>query len=462
MKLRSSLPDCPWYFALPCALGGLALLTAILFGARFLELGSPAARAAAALLLVLAAALALALLRREGCPGMTLLLLLLPVAAALYLRLLCLDYQSQDYVSFLSRWAAFFRDNGGFSAIKLPVGDYNVPYLYFLAAISCLPIPDLYLIKLFSILFDVLLAWSGLRLSRQLCREGSAAPLVCFVLLLLLPTVALNGAYWGQCDSLYTSLALLAFSCALEGRPKTSVLLLAAAFSFKLQTIFLLPLWCALWFTGRVKLRHLLLFPAGCAALILPALALGKPLGDILGVYLNQMGEYSASLSLNAPSVFSFLPYGAPVNTALAARLGIAAAFLLVLALLGLLFRRRGQTSSGLLLAAAVVMAAGVPFLLPYMHDRYFMLAGAVSLVWACTDWRLFPIPLLTELSSLSCYSTCLRLRYTLPIRLGGQTFVMAFEALLMLAALAGSLAVLLRRWKAAAAAPGISGGKTC
>ena len=42
---------------------------------------------------------------------------------------------------------------GGFAAVKLPIGNYNAPYLYFLAAISYLPIPDLYLIKLFSILF---------------------------------------------------------------------------------------------------------------------------------------------------------------------------------------------------------------------------------------------------------------------------------------------------------------------
>lgn len=448
MRLRSSPPDCPWYLALPCALAGLTLLIFIALGTQFLELGPVAARAATALLLLLAALLSLALLRREGCPGSTLLLLLLPIAAAFYLRLLCLDHQTHDYNTFLATWAAFFRDNGGFSALKQPVGDYNVPYLYFLAAISYLPVPDLYLIKLFSILFDVLLAWGGLRLTRRFCREDSPAPLVCFALLLFLPTVLLNGACWGQCDSLYASLVLLALCSALENRPKTSVLLLAVAFSFKLQTVFLIPLWCAFWFSGRVKFRHLLLFPAGYLVTILPALALGKPLGDILGVYLNQMGEYSSRLSLNAPSVFSFLPSGSQVNMTLAARLGIAAAFLLVFALLGLLFWRRKQVTSELLLATAAVLAIGVPFLLPYMHDRYFILADVVTLVWACTDRRRLPIALLAELSSLSCYSTYLRLRYTLPFSWNGQYFPMAFEALLMLAALIWSLTVWVRRWR--------------
>lgn len=448
MRLRPSLPGCPWYLGLPCALAGLSLLVFIIFGTQSLELGSAAARAVAALLLILAAVLALALLRCEGCPDMTLLLLLLPIAAALYLRLFCLDYQTLDYQTFLTKWVAFFRDNGGFSAIKLPVGDYNVPYLYFLAAISYLPVPDLYLIKLFSILFDVLLAWGGLRLTRRFCREDSPAPLICFTLLLFLPTVFLNGAYWGQCDSLYTSLVLLALSAALENRPRASVLLLAAAFSFKLQTVFLIPLWCVFWFTGWVKFRHLLLFPVGYLATILPALTLGKPLSDILSIYLNQMGEYSSYLTLNAPSVFSFLPYDSQVNITLASRLGIAAAFLLVFALLGLLFWRRKQVTPDLLLTTAAVLTIGVPFLLPYMHGRYFMLAGSVTLVWACANWRRFPIALLAEASSLSCYSTYFRLRYTLPFDWNGRYYTMAFEALLMLAALLWSLTLWIKQWR--------------
>ncbi len=449
MPRRAALPDCPRSFALPCALAGLALLILTAVGAQSLESGTSAARAAVGLTLLLAAALAVCLLRREGCPCMTILLLLLPIAAALYLRLLLLDWQTHDYQTFLAQWTVFFRDNGGFSALKYSVGDYNVPYLYFLAAISYLPVPDLYLIKLFSILCDVLLAWGGLRLSRQFCRPGSPAPLVCFTLLLLLPTVMLNSACWAQCDSLYTALLLLALSAALEGKPGASVLLLALAFSFKLQTVFLIPLWCVFWFTGRVKFRHLLLFPAGGVLILLPALALGKPLGDILGVYLGQMGEYSA-LTLNAPSVFSFLPYGVQVDTALASRLGIAAAFLLVFVLLGLLWKKRGRITSRLLLDAAAVFALGVPFLLPHMHERYFFPAGVLALVCACTDWRRFPLALLAEASSLSCYSIYLTLRYTLPLYLGGQYYVMGLEALLMLAALVGSLTVFVRQWSAA------------
>lgn len=450
MQRRASVfPESPWFFSHPFALSGGILFILIVVFSCFLQLGSVSDRLTVGLLLLLAAALAAVLLRHEGCPPRTLLLLMLPVAVALYLRLCLLDHQTHDYQTFLAPWVTFFRENGGFSAIKLSVGDYNVPYLYFLAAISYLSTPDLYLIKLFSIFFDVLLAWSALRLCRHFCRDESPAPLVCFTAALFLPTFVLNGAYWGQCDSLYVFFLILAFDCVLSKHPKASLVLLAVAFSFKLQTIFLIPLWCAFWFTRRIKFWHLLLFPAGYFVTILPALLLGKPLGDILSIYWNQMGEYNSRLTLNAPSVYSLLPYGAQVNESLLAKLGIAAAFLLVIAVLLLLFLKRKQVTPQLLLSSAAVMAIGIPFFLPYMHERYFFIAGAVTLVWACADHRRIPVALLTEAASLSSYVTYLRLKYTLPFSFGGRYFVMAFEGCLMLAALIWALVIWSRQVRA-------------
>lgn len=454
MASRTRFPDCPWYLALPCFAAGLALLCCAFLHALGLGLGSLGARGFVGLLLLLAAALAAALLRRSGCPARTVLALLLPVGLALFLRALALDAQTQDYRDFLSQWAAFFRDNGGFAAIREPLGDYNVPYLYFLAAISYLPVPDLYLIKLLSVACDVLLAWSGLRLTRRLCRAGSPAPLACFCALLLLPTAVLNGAYWGQCDSLYTFLLLLALDAALGRRPIVSAALLAAAFSFKLQAVFLLPLWCALWFGGRVKFRHLLCFPAAYAAILLPALLLGKPLGDILGVYFRQMEEYNSRLTLNAPSLFALLPYGYEADVALLSRVGIALAFALVLAVLLALFPRRRGLTDEMLAAAALVLAIGTPFLLPHMHERYFYPAGALAVVWACARLRRLPAALAAELSSLSSYNPYLNLRYTRPVRAFGQTFAMGLEALLMLFALGWSAAALARLLRAPPSPP--------
>ncbi|MBU5434152.1 conjugal transfer protein TraL [Pseudoflavonifractor sp. MSJ-37] len=417
--------------------GGAALLLLALVRCGRLALGGPAAGVAVGLCLLLLAAAALRILRRTVHSPRALLYALLPVGLALFLRALCLDHVTYDYQDFLSQWAAFFRANGGFRAIAQPVGDYNVPYLYFMAAVSYLPFPDLYAIKLFSILFDLVLAWGGLRLVRAIQGPGAGTgPLAVFLLLLLLPTVVLNGSYWGQCDALYGALVLHAMASALSGRPKGSIALLAIAFSFKLQTVFLIPFWGVLWLARRVKLSQLVtVFPLTYLATILPALLLGKPLRDILGVYLTQAGEYQTALTFNAPSVFSLLPYGAQPWSGLSA-VGIALAFLLCLGMMGWTFFHRDGLSCGDLLAPAAVLALGIPFLLPYMHERYFFLADVVTLVWAVLDRRQIPIAVLCQAASLSSYCVYLRLRYTLPVQLFGRYWTMGLEALCMLTAL--------------------------
>ena len=343
---------------------------------------------------------------------------------ALVVRFFCMDHLTSDYTDFLSRWAQFFRDNGGFWGIRKPIGDYNVPYLYFMAAISYLPVRDLYLIKLFSIFFDLLLAFTALRLARLLRpqRQGLQAGVFCVVL--LLPTVVLNGAYWGQCDSVYAALTLLALADALDKRPARSVVWLGVAFSFKLQTIFLIPLWCVLWYSGRVKFKHLLLFPLSYFATILPALLLGKPLGDILGVYFNQMGLYNDRLTLNAPSLYALIPYGAQVDGQFWSKVGIIAAFVFVLGLLGGLFFRRKSLTDEHILTVALLLAIGVPLLLPHMHERYFFLADVLSVIWCGLDIRRASVPVAVQTASLGGYHAYLVLRYAFPMAWGAWMMV--------------------------------------
>jgi hypothetical protein len=85
-------------------------------------------------------------------------------AAAFLLRYFCLPHETLDYTTFLAGWVQFFRNHGGFSALSQSVGNYNVPYLYFLAAFSYSSVSDLYLIKLLSVFFDIVLAWASMRL----------------------------------------------------------------------------------------------------------------------------------------------------------------------------------------------------------------------------------------------------------------------------------------------------------
>ena len=426
-----------------CARLGAFLLAFTAVICSWLGEGGPMDHVGVAVVLLALAGLSVFLLHKEGFGRDTLLIMILPIGAAFLVRALCLDYAGTDYTGFLSSWYLFFKENGGFAAIAHAVGDYNVPYLYFMAFITYLPVSSLYLIKLFSIVFDVALAWGCLRLVRCLRkRDGlDPAPLIAFGAALLLPTVVLNGAYWAQCDVIYGALAVHAVALLLEGKNKTSVALMGLAFSFKLQAIFILPLWGVLWLAKKVKFRELWVFPLTYVIVIIPAVLLGKPLWSTLLIYFNQMGEYPR-LTLNAPSIFQIFPYSMTItteNTPLLSALstaGVIAAAVLVLFLLFLGMWLGDRLDRRTCMAIVVVLAIAVPFLLPRMHERYFFLADVLTLCWACSDAGRLPSAVLVEASSAASYRVFLRLKFNWTFMVGELRYVMIPEMLTMLAGL--------------------------
>lgn len=376
------------------------------------------------LLLCLEALLALFLLWQSGCirssgqwsAAVTLLL------AAFTARLLALPYETLDYQNFLSPWVDFYRNNGGFLALGHPVGNYNVPYLYFLALFSYSSIRDLYLIKLLSILFDVLLAWGAMRIVSRLTDSPLRRAGVFFAVLFL-PTVFLNGAFWGQCDSIYVALAVLALANALEDKPYTSLTLLALSFGFKLQAVFVMPVFAALLFSGKLRWRHLPAFPVAYILLILPAVCAGRPFWETLTLYFRQTGSIGDGLNYNSPSVFAFFQSVSDKEAAAKAALVAACAFMLLILCLCFVYRKRLDDAG--IVIAAVLLAVGIPFLLPHMHDRYFFAADILSLVLAFGLPLLSPAAALTQFASLLGYYAYLVRRYLLLMDHGARALVL-------------------------------------
>lgn len=385
-----------------------------------------------AILVCLEALLAYWLLYRSGVLRSTLSVLLsaLLLGAAFGLRVWCLDYETLDYQNFLRVWVDFFRQNGGFAALRYPVGNYNIPYLYFLALFSYLPVKDLYLIKLLSILFDVLLAWAAMGIVGKL-GGSEKARLGCFFTVLFLPTVVLNGALWGQCDSIYVALALMSIYWALEDRPVLSMLAITLSFGFKLQAVFVMPVLAVLWMQKRYKLWHFTLFPLFYVLLVLPAVLLGRPFVETLTLYFNQTGSIGSGLNYNSPSIFGIFWH--VENEALAAKLAVAAAFAFMTLVLIVCYVNRKRLSDRAMLAAAVLLAVGIPFLLPHMHDRYFFAADILTVVLAFSVWQFSPAAVLCQFASLLGYHAYLKMRYLLPMRCGSWALIVV---LVMTAAL--------------------------
>ena len=391
----------------------------------------------AVLILCLEALLALWFVYTEGLmkTSVSAVICVFLTALAFTLRGLCLSYKTLDYIDFLSKWVDFFRINGGFSALKYSVGNYNVPYLYFLALFSYSDVNDLYLIKELSILFDVLLAWSGMKLAGIFIKSPWRRIAVFFTLLLL-PTVILNGALWGQCDSTYAALALLGIYLALDDRPVMSMACMAISFGFKLQAVFVLPVTVVLWIQGKYNWKHFLVFPATYILLVLPAVFAGRPFVETLTLYLSQTGSIGGGLNYNSPSIFAVVQNVA--DEAAASKIAVAAAFMFMLILLAIVFIYRKRLNNRTVVFAAALFAVGIPFLLPHMHDRYFFVADILTVVLAFSAPEFAVVPIMTQFASLLGYHAYLKMRYLLMMYWGAYALIVVL--LLLVIGFVGSL----------------------
>lgn len=376
-----------------------------------------------ALLLLAEALFAFFLLYKAGVLDNTrrMLLSALLLAGAFILRAACFSYETLDYQNFLRVWVDYFRQHGGFAALKHPIGNYNIPYLYFLALFSYSDIYDLYLIKLLSVFFDVVLAYAAMQLAGK-CTESIPRRLGCFFTVLFLPTVVLNGALWGQCDSSYTALAVLGIYLALDDRPVAAMVSMALSFGFKLQTVFVMPVYVALWMNGKFKWKHFLFFPLTYILLILPAVLLGRPFMDTLTLYFSQTGSIGSGLNYNSPSVFAIFTH--VQDEAAASTAAIVAAAVYMTVLLVFAWFRRGKLDNRSAVALSLLLAVGIPFLLPHMHDRYFFAADVLSVVLGFAVPCLLPLAGLTQFASLLGYHAYLKMRYLLPMRYGAQALL--------------------------------------
>ena len=311
-------------------------------------------------------------------------LTILPLLLAVFVRFLMLPFVSDDATIYLLPWMQEYRTQG-VAALGGEFSNYNFPYLFLLYAASLLPVEPLYAIKFVSLIGDVLLAVSMAHLVRQY-RPYGLEPATAAVVTLFIPTVLLNAAMWGQCDSFYTAFLVLSLSYLLRNDARRAWLFWGVAFAFKLQSVFFLPALVLVSLRNRFNLMSSILAVGLWAMLSLPPMLFGRSLGSTLGIYVKQSGE--DRLVAGAANIYEWLP------GVTAAEGRIPALIVCSAVLLGIAFpywRAPDSPERRVLLAACVL--AVCPFLLPQMHDRYFFAAEVVSLVFIGNrSLRLVPV----------------------------------------------------------------------
>ena len=291
----------------------------------------------------------------------------------------------------------------GFKGLSEPLGDYNILYQEIMLLLTLLPFKPLYLVKSVSILFDYLLALLAAMGVCSLKKEkyNSLDFLFAYFIVLFLPTVVLNSAFWGQCDGIYTFFILLVVFLSYGKRYRSAFLFLGIAFAFKVQTVFIVPFILYLYILKKdFSLLNFLWSVLSFWACGIPAYIAGRGIFGTFEAYVSQV-EASGAMWFNFPSFWRMIG-GDP------ARLSTYAVALTI-ALLGmglLLLNKKKAVLSGKeeYFQCAVLTVWTCTLFLSNMRDRYNYPLDILLIVLCFINVKFTPFGIVSILLSMKGY----------------------------------------------------------
>lgn len=326
-------------------------------------------------------------------------LILIITMISLFIRFNLFSYKSSDYDLFLSKWFLFLKEHGGLKALKYTIGDYNQIYLTILAILTYLPVKSLYSIKIVSVIFDYLLAFFSMFFIKKNTKSEKLG-IISYILIIMSPLVILNGSYWGQCDVIYTFFLLVSLYYLLREKYIKSLIFLGISLAFKLQAIFLLPVYIIVYFNKKdFSIINFLLVPLTILGMSLPSIIFGHSVWDCFKVYFTQISEFPF-MSLNVlnfwslfPNDFDYLRY-------------IAYGIVLVVFALLLFYviKRNKELGNNDILNLSLISILVCVCFLPCMHERYLFVGDVLSILWYLLNRKKIYVPIVINLISFFSY----------------------------------------------------------
>ncbi len=356
------------------------------------------------------------------------ILFLVLTAFALVTRYALRNVVAGDYKMFFEPWVATLREAGGGIkglAAEFEYVDYTTPYLTILSFISICPfLNTLLLMKIVSIFFDFVAAFAVMAIVYQQTKSSTKA-ILGYGTLLLVPTILTNGAMWAQCDIIFTSFILWSLYFLLKDRPAMGMMFYGIAFAFKLQTLFLAPLYLILWMKGKIKLKHFLFLPLMYVVGMIPALIAGQSFWELISVYFFQAGGLMDiyALSHKFPNIYQLI--GTDVFLFEYADAGIWVTLGALMIFLYVFARKKYVFDTKLFLRMGMLLTMTVVFFLPHMHERYAILVDVMAIVYLFVEPEKFYIPLLTILCSFAGYTIYLAQNNIIPMYLYTVVFML-------------------------------------
>lgn len=314
---------------------------------------------------------------------------------SLVIRYFMLGLRNGD-INLIHEWYDFLLQNGYKGLGDGNFSNYPPAYLYLLyfATLTHTWLDPFIALKLLPTAFDFISAFAIYKIAHT--KYDNDKSLFITALFFILPTVMMNSSSWGQIDSMYGSFLLVCFYLLLSKRPFWAMVAFGIGFSFKAQSIFILPFLGILFLRKQIRWYDFLSIPVIYLVFAIPTVWLGRSWESILFLYVGQAGQF-VELARYAPNLY-ILMAGEPLHPGF--EIGMSIFFLAMLAWAWVNWRAKPPVTENQLVLTALASAALVPFLLPKMLDRYFYPADLFSFVTAIFLPELWFFALLFQVSS--------------------------------------------------------------
>ncbi len=349
----------------------------------------------------------------------------------LFLRYSHLPMLAADLKYMNSSWFEAIKAEG-MAGILDPALEYTYSpfhlYVWMLAAALFGSFDTHMVLKAVSLLFEAGMVAASCGLLRTLLpkKEQQFQRFLGFTALWLSPVLLWNVAGWGQTDALFAVFAVLAVWMLVKDKPVWGLVWLGVSLAFKLQAIFLLPLFMMAYFCGRKRFSVLwfLLVPGILVISGIPMVLVGESPLFAVNIYLGQTDLYN-KITYNYPNLYAIMGDALQVDQmtlGMYSRVGLV----LCVAALGcvaayMMSKHKQLDDPALVLLGAWCVLCCV-FFLPRMHERYGIVGEILLLCWAV--WLKKPrgllYALLCILPILSAYAQYLFQFPFFSLQLGG------------------------------------------
>ncbi len=339
---------------------------------------------------------------------MTYIYLFVALLISLVIRYFCFSYVSDDMIGYLIPWYDQIGQLGGFKALNVQVGNYNVLYQTIIAMLTYLPGSVIAKYKIVSVIFDYVAAVGVFLLIYDKDKKNSKfLALLGAIITVFSPIVFLNSSAWGQCDAIYTSFIILSLCAYKKEKPALCMVFFGLAFAFKLQAIFYLPFYLFEWFRKKsFSIFNFLLVPITMIVVCIPAYLNGRGFWGFISPYYYQTGSCD-KMSFNYQSFWTILSDSREKRLEYISTMKVPAVLITFLILLSimtwLIYRKKELNERGSLYLAFLLAFTCVEFL-PGMHERYGFGVEILSIVLAFKDKRTIPLSIALNVLTLITY----------------------------------------------------------